>query len=63
MEPQHYFFQKQAFGRGSPLKKEFYLGGQPIRFPLNTLDNKEKLSDMISYIENWAILKFKYLSL
>lgn len=30
------------------------LGGQPILFPPETLDKKEKLEDVIGYLTNWA---------
>lgn len=30
------------------------LGGQPILFPTETLDKKEKLEDVCGYLNNWA---------
>ncbi|MBN2625927.1 MAG: hypothetical protein JXA95_04620 [Spirochaetales bacterium] len=32
------------------------LGGQPILFPSDTLDKREKLQDVMGYLENWADL-------
>ena len=32
------------------------LGGQTILFPPETLDKKEKLRDVIGYLNNWADL-------
>lgn len=32
----------------------YLLGGQPILFPTETLDKKEKLEDVYGYLENWA---------
>ncbi|MCI8669568.1 MAG: peptide transporter [Lachnospiraceae bacterium] len=32
----------------------FLLGGQPILFPSETLDKKEKLEDVCRYLNNWA---------
>jgi ornithine carbamoyltransferase len=32
------------------------LGGQPILFPSETLDKREKLRDVMGYLENWADL-------
>lgn len=61
-------FQNQLFGKTIVLffsstslrtritfeKGIHLLGGQPILFPSDTLDKKEKLEDVIGYLNNWA---------
>ena len=49
------FFPNTSIRTRVTFEKGIYLlGGQPILFPTETLDKKEKLEDACGYLENWA---------
>lgn len=49
------FFPNTSIRTRVTFEKGIYLlGGQPILFPTETLDKKEKLEDVCGYLNNWA---------
>lgn len=51
------FFPESSIRTRVTFEKAIYgLGGQSILFPSTTLDKKEALKDVVSYLENWADL-------
>ncbi len=49
------FFPNTSLRTRVTFEKGIYLfGGQPILFPTETLDKKEKLEDVCGYLNNWA---------
>lgn len=49
------FFPNTSIRTRVTFEKGIYLlGGQPILFPSETLDKKEKLKDVCGYLNNWA---------
>lgn len=49
------FFPATSIRTRVTFEKGIYLlGGQPIRFPSDTLDKKEELRDVFGYLNNWA---------
>lgn len=49
------FFPNTSIRTRVTFEKGIYLlGGQPILFPTETLDKKEKLEDICGYLKNWA---------
>lgn len=49
------FFPNTSIRTRVTFEKGIYLlGGQPILFPSETLDKKEKLEDVCGYLNNWA---------
>lgn len=49
------FFPNTSIRTHVTFEKGIYLlGGQPILFPTETLDKKEKLEDVCGYLNNWA---------
>ena len=49
------FFPNTSIRTRVTFEKGIYLlGGQPILFPAETLDKKEKLEDVCGYLNNWA---------
>ena len=49
------FFPNSSIRTRVTFEKGIYLlGGQPILFPPETLDKKEKLEDVCGYLNNWA---------
>ncbi len=49
------FFPTTSIRTRVTFEKGIYLlGGQPILFPTETLDKKEKLEDVCGYLNNWA---------
>ena len=49
------FFPNTSIRTRVTFEKGIYLlGGQPILFPTETLDKKEKLEDVCRYLNNWA---------
>lgn len=49
------FFPSTSLRTRVTFEKGIYLfGGQPILFPTETLDKKEKLEDVCGYLNNWA---------
>ena len=49
------FFPNSSIRTRVTFEKGIYLlGGQPILFPVETLDKKEDLKDVCGYLNNWA---------
>ena len=61
------FFPNSSIRTRVTFEKGIYLlGGQPILFPVETLDKKEDLRDVCGYLSNWAdiiIVRHKNLEL
>ena len=49
------FFPSSSIRTRVTFEKGIYLlGGQPILFPSDSLDKKEKIEDVAGYLSNWA---------